>query len=228
MKNILILILLGFFINPVLAADDAINAAEAAAAAVAKTATENIKKWEDDIKTLRDLQAKFEDLNTLLPDELQTETPSLPLENRGINNQLIVFLTLGMPDQSIKDWLYETQAAGGVVVIRGFYGGKLSTTLARLQEIGGLDQDLLGGVQIDPTAFRRLNITAVPMVVVVKDPLPACQNAGCVGDAIPASDRIGGNITLEYALDRLAREGDIAAEIADQHLGQLRNSGGQS
>ncbi|XEI20701.1 TrbC family F-type conjugative pilus assembly protein (plasmid) [Escherichia coli] len=52
-----------------------------------------------------------------------------------------------------------------------------------------------GGVQIDPTTFRKYNITAVPVLIV------ACGNQG---DTV---DRLQGDLTLHQALKRVAEEG---------------------
>jgi type-F conjugative transfer system pilin assembly protein TrbC len=53
-------------------------------------------------------------------------------------------------------------------------------------------------VQIDPTTFRKYNITAVPVLIV------ACGNQG---DKV---DRLQGDLTLHQALKRVAEEGDCA------------------
>lgn len=64
-----------------------------------------------------------------------------------------------------------------------------------------------GGVQIDPTTFRKYNITAVPVLIV------ACGNQG---DTV---DRLQGDLTLHQALKRVAEEGDCA-DTARHLLGE--------
>ena len=127
-----------------------------------------------------------------------------------------------MPDAALKGWIDETGRAGGVAVIRGFYDNRLSATLARIETVMPAGRQDRFGVAIDPTAFRRFDISAVPAVIVTDAPLPPCQQSGCVGAPLPEHDRISGNITLEGALERLARKGDVAPHVAKGHLERLR------
>ncbi len=209
--------------------DNIDEATKAEAARIAQIAADNIAKWEKTIHGLRAIQPDFTARQSSLPDRLRKLIPrndgikgSAPPDNPGLDNRLIVFLTLSMPDAAIQGWIRDVNAAGGVAVIRGFHGGKLSTTLARMNQFVTEDSGITSGVQIDPTAFRRLDVGVVPTVVVLKNPLPACQNQGCIGDPIPDADRIAGNSSLAHALGRIAREGDVAPNVARQHLDKLQ------
>ena len=154
--------------------------------------------------------------------ELPASRPGEVLPGRN-GSTLMVFLTLSMPDEALAGWLEQTARAGGVAVIRGFVGDRLSTTLKRLtalQEIAPATKTH-GGVSIDPTAFTRFDVDVAPTVIVSTAPLPPCATQGCAGDPPPPHDRIKGNITLDHALRLLVRGGDAAPETARRHLAML-------
>ena len=91
------------------------------------------------------------------------------------------------------------------VVIRGMVNGDMRATANAVA--GLVKESNTGGVQIDPTTFRKYNITAVPVLIV------ACGNQG---DKV---DRLQGDLTLHQALKRVAEEGDCA-QTAKSLLGE--------
>ena len=205
-----------FIANVALAESDATRAAREAFEA----ATENLKAYEALAGEIHQNTQNFYNLVPHLPPRIAGElqnTASPSAEARM--SRLLVFLTLDMPDQSLKTWLTDIERAGGVAVIRGFYGNRFSTTLKRLNELG--EDGALAGVQINSTAFKQFGIKVAPVVVVMASALPPCRSRGCADDAPPRHDRITGNITLESALEAISREGEEANAIADHHLARL-------
>ncbi len=193
----------------------------ALAAEAARQAAENVHLYKNLAERLHVLRG-LDDRSTFNDQALVAGVkPFAPPDNPGQQSQLIVFLSLSMPEESIKGWLRETSAAGGVVVLRGFYQNKLSATLTRIAEIRG-DDDFFEGMQIDPSSFRRLEINNVPAVAVLSEPLGPCTNEGCVGDSAPEHDRIFGNISLEAALEIIVKAGGVSSSLADDYLSNLR------
>jgi conjugal transfer pilus assembly protein TrbC len=227
MKHFILLgIALLMLVMPVQAQQPEIDAEIAEEAAEsAEEAIQNIQAYEELIRQLRMSQPEWEDHQAHLPPSLQEQIPPMPGTSRpseGENPQLMVFLTLTMPDEALRAWIDQTARAGGVVVLRGFHGNKLSTTAARIHEIRKNTDGLNGGFRIDPTAFRRLEINVAPTVVVLPRPLPPCESEGCRDDDVTSFDRIVGNTTLKHALNRLSREGDAAPDVAEWHLSKLQ------
>lgn len=110
---------------------------------------------------------------------------------------LYVMVSLGMPDQVIRDLVNEAGPLGGSVVIRGFYGGSFTSTQARVAEI--FEEGDAHGFMIDPRPFQAFGVTEVPTFVVAEAPVEPCGGIGCVPDA-PAHDMIRGNISITAAL----------------------------
>jgi type-F conjugative transfer system pilin assembly protein TrbC len=71
------------------------------------------------------------------------------------------------------------------------------------------------GFAIDPTLFSRFHVSAVPVYVVLAEPLATCETEDCLQDPLPAHDRLSGNIPLETALNLVAAgQGDAASTAA--------------
>ena len=149
------------------------------AASAAATAWENIEDWRSTIDQLRELQPSIDAHSNKVDDILPLQSVPAQEASRATSqerergqgrghdrSQLLVFLTLSMPDEALKGWMAATHDAGGTAMIRGFHQNKLSATVHRIAEIHE-DDELQGGFQVDPSAFRRFGITAVPAVVVL-------------------------------------------------------------
>lgn len=117
----------------------------------------------------------------------------------------LVFVSFSMPPEELKQRVKDAAQLNIPVVIRGMVNGDMRATASAVA--GLVKESNTGGVQIDPTTFRKYNITAVPVLIV------ACGNQG---DKV---DRLQGDLTLHLALKRVAEEGDCA-ETARNLLGE--------
>ncbi|MBC6558727.1 type-F conjugative transfer system pilin assembly protein TrbC [Citrobacter braakii] len=116
----------------------------------------------------------------------------------------LVFVSFSMPADELKQRVQDAAALHIPVVIRGMVNGDMRATANAVA--GLVKESNTGGVQIDPTTFRKYNITAVPVLIV------AC---GDQGDNV---DRLQGDLTLHQALKRVADAGDCA-QTAKELLG---------
>ncbi|EAQ9101661.1 type-F conjugative transfer system pilin assembly protein TrbC [Salmonella enterica subsp. enterica serovar Saintpaul] len=117
----------------------------------------------------------------------------------------LVFVSFSMPPEELKQRVKDAAQLNIPVVIRGMVNGDMRATANAVA--GLVKESNTGGVQIDPTTFRKYNITAVPVLIV------ACGNQG---DTV---DRLQGDLTLHQALKRVAEEGDCA-DTARNLLGE--------
>ena len=117
----------------------------------------------------------------------------------------LVFVSFSMPPEELKQRVKDAAQLNIPVVIRGMVNGDMRATANAVANL--VKESNTGGVQIDPTTFRKYNITAVPVLIV------ACGNPG---DTV---DRLQGDLTLHQALKRVAEEGDCA-DMARNLLGE--------
>lgn len=133
--------------------------------------------------------------------------------------EVIVFMSLAVPEPSWREWSDEAARIGAPMVLRGVKPEGLAATLHAIRE----RQDADGaGVGIDPRLFRLFRIAHVPAVAVVPGGVTPCTTPGCSADPPPAHDLVTGNIGLEAALEAIAREGDSGRGAARRHLEALR------
>src|SRR6266487_3970402 len=111
-------------------------------------------------------------------------------------SSVLIFVSFSMPKDSLRGWLKEADTLKAPVVIRGLVNGSFRDTT---NAVMALLLDNRGGVQLDPTLFRRFHIEKVPAVVVVR---PACLSQSDCNDPTDF-DVIYGDVTLEYALKQI-------------------------
>ena len=116
---------------------------------------------------------------------------------------LMLFISLSMPDATLKRLVSQAARAKASLLIRGLLNGSLRDTVARTQA-------LLAGqsvaFQIDPQAFERYAITQVPSFVLVREGADStpCGDGGR-GSCAPPDDyvRLAGDVSLDYALGHI-------------------------
>lgn len=94
--------------------------------------------------------------------------------------QLLIFVSLGMPKTTLKALYREAQAQGAVLVLRGLQNNSFKKTTQTLQQLGI-------ALQIDPLLFQKYQIKAVPAFVWVTD---------------AETHTLSGNVSLSHALSQ--------------------------
>ncbi|WP_190319344.1 type-F conjugative transfer system pilin assembly protein TrbC [Candidatus Enterovibrio escicola] len=115
----------------------------------------------------------------------------------------IGFVSLSMPETQIKSLMQEAFQLRAAIAVRGLIDNDFEKTIIKLKELAG-DKD--GGILIDPTLFRRFEVTAVPTFVLPLEPLKMCNEEGCL---TPKHVKATGSATFQYFLDLVARTGDV-------------------
>ena len=175
-------------------------------AGMASDHTENRQFIHDQLQLDRQ---RFRALQT--PEFLQQPRPVTPQDQafqpgeRPVDAAL-VFVSFSMPPDELKQRVKDAAELNIPVVIRGMVNGDMRTTANAVA--GLVKESNTGGVQIDPTTFRKYNITAVPVLIV------ACGNQG---DTV---DRLQGDLTLHQALKRVA--GDCADTARNLLRGEVQ------
>ncbi|WP_298092105.1 type-F conjugative transfer system pilin assembly protein TrbC [uncultured Sphingomonas sp.] len=141
--------------------------------------------------------------------------------NGGEAPQFIVFASLSMPENSLRQLVSDTADAGGVVVFRGFPNNSAKDFVARLSKV--VDQGQLASIGIDPRLFRAFGVQAVPTYVTVSSDFDLCAGFSCQ-TKLPPYDRMIGNVTVEYALTTFAEGNGPGARIAAVALSNMKRS----
>lgn len=159
------------------------------------------------------------DLDALLSD---LKSPAMGKGEKASNPvpSLLVFVSLTMDKENLLETARQTFRAGGKLVLRGFVNDKLSDTITAIKSIREISK---AKILIDPTLYRMFNVRDVPQIIVVDGKIKPCDSKKktCTRP-LPAHDRMRGNVSLYYALERMAMEGD-ASEKAMEHLSNLHS-----
>ncbi len=98
--------------------------------------------------------------------------------------KLFVFVSLSMPEATLKSLYQEAQDYGAVLVLRGLEDNSLKKTAETLQRLSI-------SVQIDPELFKRYEVQRVPTFVYLRS---------------QKLDILAGHTSLHYALSRFKAE----------------------
>ena len=107
--------------------------------------------------------------------------------------QALYFVSFSIPQTGLKRLILDADRFGIPATLRGMVNNDMRQTANAVLQL--VNEDQRGGVQIDPQAFRRYGINAVPALVVT------------CGETY---DRIAGNLALREALTKIAESGDCA------------------
>lgn len=132
--------------------------------------------------------------------------------------QFIAFASLSMPPASLKQMVRDTAKAGGIVVFRGFPQNSMKAFSTELDKV--VDARDFASIGIDPRLFRAFDVRAVPTYVAVSSNFDLCSGFHCT-TPVPPYDRMIGNVTVRYALERFVEGDGPGARIATVALGSL-------
>lgn len=127
----------------------------------------------------------------------------------------VTFISLSMPDAALTSIIRDTKNAGGVVMVRGFYGGSYGAFANRVRKLFEEGDEV--GISVDPRYFQAVGVKTVPTYAVIMGE-PVCD--GFVCDPIRA-DTLSGNISVGAALQLIADHGSLAPLQAKAALERL-------
>lgn len=131
--------------------------------------------------------------------------------------ELFAFVSFTMPQHSLLRFIRQVHRVGGTVVLNGFKNDSLKETAAAIRDLG----EHSGEVQINPKAFTMYQVEAIPTVVLtVREPGSPLEEDGCA--AASAYVAITGDVSLDYALEEIARREPHFEQLALRYLQQFR------
>jgi len=115
---------------------------------------------------------------------------------------ILVFVSLGMPEASLKAYDRDAKKIKGRLIIRGLVGDSFKKTKDELLKLGI-------SVDIDPELFENYQVTVVPTIIQEGDD--------------DQFDSLQGNIPLASALEIFAKKGDYKSQ-AVKNLKKIRSA----
>jgi conjugal transfer pilus assembly protein TrbC len=133
--------------------------------------------------------------------------------------RLQIFVTLAMPEASLRALIAQAVRTDAVLVLRGAKNGSVRETLAAARTLIGTQAVAW---QIDPPAFARYHVTTAPTFVLSRAGAEpnACGNDVCIAEGDFA--KVSGDVSLDYALEAFARGAPSVAADAEALLSRLR------
>jgi conjugal transfer pilus assembly protein TrbC len=131
----------------------------------------------------------------------------------------VVFASLSMPKASLSALIADTTRAGGMVVFRGFPGNSAKAFAEGLRQVVS-EEAQEAHIAIDPRLFRAFRVSAAPTFVVTARDYELCDGLDCTS-ITPEHDRMTGNVTVGYALERFAASAGPGAGVARVALARL-------
>lgn len=138
---------------------------------------------------------------------------------------LLVFVSLGMPAPTLDVLIGQAERMGARMVMRGLLDRSMRKTVERVRSLIGTRRVAW---TIDPEAFERFAVTAVPTVVLVDARQPVnlgCDGGQCGPQGVPAADhysKLVGDVSLDHAMAQIARDDPVWAGLAQAYQAKLR------
>lgn len=130
------------------------------------------------------------------------------------NHNFYIFVSFALGDEMLKQLLHLAQKYDGKLVMRGFKDNNFKVTAKAIENL--VKDDNASGILIDPTLFKTFAITAVPSYVLAGKH-NCMPNTSCKVEY----DKITGNVSPKFALEKFAESGDLQQEATALLSGKL-------
>jgi len=133
-------------------------------------------------------------------------------------SDLMVFVSLTMPEHVIKTLVRQAKDVGAVMVLRGLKGGSWQETWKRLT---ALNQGIGAEWIIHPEGFKQFKVAKVPTIVLADGRTASVMEDGCAEAGSYAA--LAGDVSIEQALGIMKVRGEPAiSQLAVERLTRLR------
>jgi conjugal transfer pilus assembly protein TrbC len=138
------------------------------------------------------------------------------------HEQLLIFISASVPRESLRKLTRQAALVNAPLILRGVVNGDLPATAEFMRDILG-DEEPRARAMIDPTLFDRFGVKQVPTVVLV--PGGACvAGIRACPKVTPPYVHIAGDVTLDYALDHIARTHPESRILAESFHARLEGT----
>lgn len=131
---------------------------------------------------------------------------------------LWIFISLSMPEASLKHLIAQSERSGAVLVLRGFQDHSLRRTFIRIRQLLGKRR---ATIQIDPRLYDQFGIKVVPTFVLQRSNAITenCSSNHC--DRSDAFVITSGDVSLDYALTHMVQQAPSFSASANNYLKRM-------
>lgn len=132
-------------------------------------------------------------------------------------SDLMVFVSLSMPEHVIKALARQAKDTGAVMVLRGLKGGSWQGTWKTLSALNqGIDAEWI----IHPEGFKQFKIAKVPTIVLADGRTASVMEDGCAEAGSYAA--LAGDVSIEQAMGIMKVRGEpVISQFAVERLGRI-------
>jgi type-F conjugative transfer system pilin assembly protein TrbC len=143
--------------------------------------------------------------------KVSTDKLLKPIRMSNQPGHMLIFVSLGMPTESLAEITLAAYKYNIPVIIRGLYKNTYKSTVERIQDILMRNSRThpVGGFLIDPNWFTVYKVNRVPAYVLTNQ-LASCPSQDLSHCEIPNYDILYGNITVKSALEEFKHRGDFS------------------
>lgn len=120
----------------------------------------------------------------------------------------LIFTSFSIGEKNLESLIKLASEYNGAVILRGFKNGSVQDTAAFISNISSAKE----GVLIDPNLFKEYQITKVPTFILTKP----CEGVIDGSNCKVIYDKLVGNVSPRYALERFAARGELLADAKER------------
>ena len=135
-------------------------------------------------------------------------------------SDLMVFVSLSMPEHVIQALARQAKEAGAVMVLRGLKGGSWRETWKALSSLNrGIGAEWI----IHPEGFKQFKVAQVPTLVLADGRTASVLEDGCAEAGSYVA--LAGDVSIEQALGIMKVRGEpVISQLAVERLARLRGT----
>jgi conjugal transfer pilus assembly protein TrbC len=139
---------------------------------------------------------------------------------KKVGSDLMIFASLSMPRDVLRELTRQAKEAGAVIVLRGLLNEGWAATM---KEARAINQDAGDVWEINPPMFKKFKVTTVPVFVLADASQIVPSDSGCAPDVAYAS--VTGDISVEQALHIIKSNGQPTfAKMAEARINKIRGN----
>ena len=139
-------------------------------------------------------------------------------KNSISEGRVLIFISMSMPKETIKNLIVQGEKIGAVFVLRGLVDGSLKKTQKEFYTLMNGHQV---GAMINPELFKTFNVNKVPTFAIYANATQNPLNTGC--KIAPDFVTVSGVVTLRYALEDMQAHSKLSG-LANNYLDMMNNN----